>query len=39
MMYKLIKLDEYKWTKFEFIQYYPGKFSLFQIFYWTIWGC
>ena len=29
MMYKILKLDEDKWTKFEFIHYYPGKFSLF----------
>ena len=39
MMYKILKLDEDKWTKFEFIHYYPGKFSLFLIFYYTIWGC
>ena len=32
MMYKILKLDEDKWTKFEFIHYYPGKFSLFLIF-------
>ena len=31
MMYKI--LDEDKWTKFEFIHYYPGKFSLFLIFF------
>ena len=31
-MYKILKLDEDKWTKFEFIHYYPGKFSLFLIF-------
>ena len=37
--YKILKLDADKWTKFEFIHYYPGKFSLFLIFYWTIWGC
>ena len=39
MVYKILKLDEDKWTKFEFIHYYPGKFSLFLIFDWTIWGC
>ena len=39
MMYKILKLDEDKWTKFGFIHYYPGNFSLFLIFYWTIWGC
>ena len=32
MMYKILKLNEDKWTKFEFIHYYPGKFSLFLIF-------
>ena len=32
MMYKILKLGEDKWTKFEFIHYYPGKFSLFLIF-------
>ena len=32
MMYKILKLDEDKWTKFEFIHYYQGKFSLFLIF-------
>ena len=32
MMYKILKLDEDKWTKFEFIHYYPGIFSLFLIF-------
>ena len=32
MMYKTLKLDEDKWTKFEFIHYYTGKFSLFRIF-------
>ena len=31
MMYKILKLDENKWTKFEFIHYYPGKFSLYLI--------
>ena len=32
MMYKILTLDEDKWPKFEFIHYYPGKFSLFLIF-------
>ena len=32
MMHKILILDGDKWTKFEFIHYYPGKFSLFLIF-------
>ena len=31
MMYKILKLDEDKWTKFEFIHYYPGEFSTLAI--------
>ena len=29
MVHEILKLDEDKWTKFEFIHYYPGNFSLF----------
>ena len=32
MVHRILKLDEDKWTKFEFIHCYPDNFSLLLIF-------